>query len=79
MSLISNAIAPDAVPDHEFHRRRAEIEMEKALAARQPSVSLLHLELAKIHRQRREQIVAEDRERRLGDQAPRIFRTDKEG
>ena len=53
--------------------------MEKALAARQPSVSLLHLELAKIHRQRREQIVAEDRERRLGDQAPRIFRTDKEG
>ena len=47
----------------EFHRRRAETEMEKALAAGQMSVAMLHLELAKIHRQRREQLIAEDRAR----------------
>lgn len=63
----------------EFHRRRAESEMEKALAARNMSVSLVHLELAKIHRQRREQLVAEDRLPSSERAATIISRTDKEG
>jgi len=63
----------------EFHRRRAESEMEKALAAGRMSVSLLHLELARIHRQKREDLMAEDRLRSREAHAPRIFRTDKEG
>ena len=53
--------------------------MEKALAAGRMSVSLLHLELARIHRQKREDLMAEDRLRSREAHAPRIFRTDKEG
>lgn len=52
--------------------------MEKALAAGEISVSLLHLELAKIHRQRRKELVAEHRARLRAEPAA-IFRTDKEG
>jgi len=63
----------------EFHRRRAESEMEKALAAGKMSISLIHLELAKIHRQRREHLMAEDRARRLEVGQPHIVRIDKEG
>lgn len=63
----------------EFHRRRAESEMEKALAAGKMSVSLIHLELAKIHRQRRDQLMAEDRSRLAEIRPARISRTDKEG
>lgn len=63
----------------EFHRRRAEAEMEKALVAKKPSIAMLHLELARKHRERREQLIAENR----GDLrlcAPlSIGRTDKEG
>ena len=62
----------------EFHRRRAEVEIEKALAAGEISVSLLRLELAKIHRQRRDQLMAECRSS-LRAQPSAIFRTDKEG
>ena len=63
----------------EFHRRRAECEMDRALAAGKMSISLIHLELAKIHRQRREQLMMEDRALSAGRVAPRISRTDKEG
>lgn len=63
----------------EFHRRRAESEMEKALSARRMSVSLIHLELAKIHRQRREQLMIDERAAILERAAPSICRTDKEG
>lgn len=63
----------------EFHRRRAESEMEKALAAAKMSVSVIHLELAKIHRQRRDQLMAEDRSRLAEIRPGRISRTDKEG
>ena len=63
----------------EFHRRRAESEMDKALAAGKMSISLIHLELAKIHRQRREQLMMEDRALSAGLVVPRISRTDKEG
>ena len=65
------------VPAHEYHRRRAETEMDKALSARKPSVSVLHLELARIHRQRREELVAEESAQRRVAALP-IFRTDKE-
>jgi len=66
------------VPAHEYHRRRAENEMEKALSARQPSVSIRHLELARIHRQRREELVAEEVAHRPAGPV-RICGTDKEG
>lgn len=36
---------------NEFHRRRAEAEMEMALRAGKLSVAVLHLELAKHHRE----------------------------
>jgi len=65
-------------PPHEFHRRRAEVEMERALAAAAPSVAMLHLELAQKHREFRNQLV-EDRRDTLRVGAPRCFnRTDKE-
>lgn len=63
----------------EFHRRRAEAEMEKALLARKMSISLLHLELARIHRQRREGLIAETRARLVRTRPFRIDRADKEG
>jgi hypothetical protein len=63
----------------EFHRRRAEFEMEKALSAGKMSVSLIHLELAKIHRQRREQLMIEERAAVPDGAAASICRTDKEG
>ena len=44
----------EASPDPEYHRRRAEVEMEHALRARVPDEALRHLELARFHRQRRE-------------------------
>ena len=49
-----------------------------SLAAGETSVSLLHLELAKIHRQRRDQLMADCRPS-LRAQPSAIFRTDKEG
>ena len=80
MSYQRNAqIQPAMCTAQEFHRRRAETEMEKALAARQMSIAMLHLELAKIHRERREQLIAEDRTRPRDGVALRISRTDKEG
>jgi endonuclease/exonuclease/phosphatase family metal-dependent hydrolase len=36
----------------DFHRRRAEAEMDMALGSTKLSVAILHLELAKRHRQR---------------------------
>jgi hypothetical protein len=61
----------------EFHRRRAEIEMEKALHAAKPTVAMIHLELPKIHRERRDQLAqGELAAARLA--APSITRTDKE-
>jgi hypothetical protein len=62
----------------EFHRRRAEIEMEKALHAAKPTVAMLHLQLAKIHRERRDQL-AQSEFTAAHLQASPITRTDKEG
>ena len=69
---------PVAYSRREFHRRRAEIEMEQALSAAKPTVAMLHLELAKIHRERHNE--AAQREvalARLAQPVP-ITRTDKE-
>ena len=63
--------------DAEFHRRRAEVEMERALAAGQPDVALLHLELAREHRERRAAFATAWRERDARP-CPPITRTDKE-
>jgi len=43
------------------------------------SVLLIHLELAKIHRQRRDELIANDRARTAANPPSRIYRTDKEG
>ena len=48
-----------ALSPSEFHRRRAEAEMEMALGASKLSVAILHLELAKQHREERLALRAE--------------------
>ena len=53
--------------------------MGLALAAQKPSVAMIHLELARMHREKRDALTAEVRER-LQYQPSRIFNgTDKEG
>jgi len=39
--------------DHAYHRRRSEIELEKALAADAHESAIAHLELARLHRAKR--------------------------
>jgi endonuclease/exonuclease/phosphatase family metal-dependent hydrolase len=51
----------EAALSSEFHRRRAEAEMEMALGATKLSVAILHLELAKQHRQRSAAIASDRR------------------
>jgi hypothetical protein len=63
--------------DPEYHRRRAEIEMQQALEAGHPSTAVLHLALAKMHREKRESLALELRARAL-ECPPSIDRTDKE-
>lgn len=59
----------------EFHRKRAEREMDKALSASSEETALRHLELARLHHHRRTAIAAE----RSSPGGRAIFRTDKEG
>ena len=61
--------------DREYHRRRAEIELDKALAADAPESAIAHLELARMHRARR---LARVKRPGLNPAGPPIFRTDKE-
>lgn len=42
----------------DFHRRRAEREMEMALRAGRSSIAIRHLELARLHRERRNSLFA---------------------
>ena len=63
--------------DQEYHRRRAEMEMERALHAGRPDAAMRHLELARIHREKRELLAMAWRDADLGDRPP-ISRTDKE-
>lgn len=62
----------------EFHRRRAESEMDRALTAGKPSVAMLHLELARMHRQKREEAGSKQRQELRLNNPPPIYRTDKE-
>ena len=64
--------------DSEYHRRRAEMEMHRALQAGLPEEALLHLELARIHRDKRDEAALAWRETDAGARPP-ISRTDKEG
>jgi hypothetical protein len=63
--------------DPEYHRRRAEMEMHRALHALQPSEALAHLELARIHREKRQELAMVARPAVFAADAA-IFRTDKE-
>lgn len=62
-------------PAAEFHRRRAEVEMEKALTAARPDEAMRHLELARIHREQRDSLALRQRKRGA---RPALCRTDKE-
>lgn len=59
----------------EFHRLRAEHELQKALVAECPETSLRHLQLAKLHYRRRS--AASSSRFGIGRPGP-IMRTDKE-
>lgn len=42
---------PDS--DHAYHRRRAALELDQALSAKSMDSAVAHLELARLHRERR--------------------------
>ena len=63
--------------DPEYHRRRAEMEMERALKAEQPDEASRHLELARLHRVERERLAMGWR-RPSSLARPAMHRTDKE-
>jgi hypothetical protein len=65
------------VKEAEYHRRRAEAEMERALQARKPCDAILHLELARIHREKRDRVAMAWRNRNPVARTA-IGRTDKE-
>ena len=64
--------------DSEYHRRRAESEMQLALTAAQIDEAMRHLELARIHRERRDALAIAWRDCGVGSRPP-IDRADKEG
>ena len=69
-------VAPNQT-QQEFHRRRAEVEMDRALAAKEPSTAILHLELARRHREVRNRMSLEARAS-LRVIPSGVFGTDKE-
>jgi hypothetical protein len=69
---------PRTQNSQEYHRRRAEIEMERALAAAKPSIARLHLDLARQHREMRDRIVRHASVRFPGNSARLFNGTDKE-
>ena len=69
-------VAPNQ-SQQEFHRRRAEAEMDRALAAKEPSSAMLHLELARKHREERDRMILRARAS-LRAMPSRVFGTDKE-
>ena len=66
-----------SVDDPEYHRRRSEMELEQAVSSGDQASALAHLELARIHRARRELIAQRKLLQRTANSSP-IFRTDKE-
>ena len=63
--------------DSEYHRRRAETELDLALTASPLLAAVRHLELAKMHREERDRI-AQDARRAVAASPRRFDRTDKE-
>jgi hypothetical protein len=65
--------------DQEYHRRRSESELEQAVLSANPASAAAHLELAKMHRARR-QVIAQNRLKQLVNcnGEGRRFGTDKE-
>ena len=68
------SIFSDSPTRSEFHRRRAERELDHALSASSEEIALRHLELARLHHRRRS---ASPAPRPTAD-GPPIFRADKE-
>lgn len=64
--------------DAEYHRRRAEIEMDQALHARKPTAAMLHLKLAQMHRHKRDELACASRASARCNGASVIDRADKE-
>jgi hypothetical protein len=64
--------------DREYHRRRAEVELECAILAEAPECAIAHLKLARLHRARREMLAQQNLDMlRRNARAP-ILRADKE-
>ena len=61
--------------DQDYHRRRSEIELDKAVSAAAPESAAAHLELARMHRARR---LASIKQRSRRGAGVGIFKTDKE-
>ena len=64
--------------DQEYHRRRAEMELDHAVSAEAMTSAVAHLELARMHRAKRA-VLAEQGARALGHRrGPAIRGADKE-
>lgn len=63
--------------DQEYHRRRSEMELEQAVAADDRDSAIAHLELARMHRARRE-IITKQHISAISRQGGPVCRTDKE-
>ena len=61
--------------DRDYHRKRAEAEIAKALCAKEETSAVAHLELARMHRARR---LAATEPMTVSGSPIAIFRTDKE-
>jgi hypothetical protein len=62
----------------EYHRRRCEVELEKAVEAERLEIATAHLELARLHRAQRQAIAEKGLESFRLMRSPSILRTDKE-
>ena len=64
--------------DQEYHRRRAEVELEHAVSSGDEASALAHLELARIHRAHRELMTQRKLLQSGTASSSPIFSTDKE-
>ncbi len=64
--------------DQDYHRRRSEMELERAVEAEALEIAYTHLELARLHRARRQIIAQQSLEASRRTNAAPILRADKE-
>ena len=64
--------------EQEYHRRRAEMELESAVSADEPKSAIAHLALARMHRERRQNVAQTSRQLRREKLGLPALRTDKE-